>query len=62
MVVGYGVQKKVNLTGAVTAVDTKDLEDRTTHNLTDMLQGAVPEPDGHAPGRGTGPEHLHVFR
>ena len=42
MVVGYGVQKKVNLTGAVTAVDTKDLEDRTTHNLTDMLQGAVP--------------------
>ena len=42
VVVGYGVQKKVNLTGAVTAVDTKDLEDRTTHNLTDMLQGAVP--------------------
>ena len=42
VVVGYGVQKKVNLTGAVTAVDTKDLEDRTTHNLTNMLQGAVP--------------------
>ena len=42
VVVGYGVQKKVNLTGAVTAVDTKELEDRTTHNLTDMLQGAVP--------------------
>ena len=40
VVVGYGVQKKVNLTGAVTAVDTKDLEDRTTHNLTNMLQGA----------------------
>ena len=42
VVVGYGVQKKVNLTGAVTAVDTKDLQDRTTHNLTNMLQGAVP--------------------
>ncbi|MBR3386992.1 MAG: TonB-dependent receptor [Bacteroidales bacterium] len=42
VVVGYGVQKKVNLTGAVTAVDTKELEDRTTHNLTNMLQGAVP--------------------
>ena len=42
VVVGYGVQKKVNLTGAVTAVDTKELQDRTTHNLTNMLQGAVP--------------------
>ena len=42
VVVGYGVQKKVNLTGAVTSVDTKDLQDRTTHNLTNMLQGAVP--------------------
>ena len=42
VVVGYGVQKKVNLTGAVTAVDVKELEDRTTHNLTNMLQGAVP--------------------
>ena len=42
VVVGYGVQKKVNLTGAVTAVETKDLQDRTQHNLTNMLQGAVP--------------------
>ena len=42
VVVGYGVQKKVNLTGAVTAVDSKELQNRTTHNLTNMLQGAVP--------------------
>ena len=42
VVVGYGVQKKVNLTGAITSVDTKELQDRTTHNLTNMLQGAVP--------------------
>ena len=42
VVVGYGVQKKVNLTGAVTAVDAKELEDRTTHSLTNMLQGGVP--------------------
>jgi len=42
VVVGYGIQKKVNLTGAVTAVETKELQDRTTHNLTNMLQGAVP--------------------
>ncbi len=42
VVVGYGVQKKVNLTGAVTAVDAKELADRTSHNLTNMLQGSVP--------------------
>ena len=42
VVVGYGVQKKVNLTGAITAVDSKELADRTSHNLTTMLQGSVP--------------------
>ncbi len=42
VVVGYGTQKKVNLTGAVTAVDEKALEDRVSPNLTSMLQGAVP--------------------
>ncbi|MGM9790896.1 MAG: SusC/RagA family TonB-linked outer membrane protein [Candidatus Cryptobacteroides sp.] len=41
VVVGYGTQKKVNLTGAVTAVESKELEDRTAHNLSTMLQGAV---------------------
>lgn len=42
VVVGYGTQKKVNLTGAITAVDAKELENRTSHNVTAMLQGAVP--------------------
>ena len=42
IVVGYGTQKKVNLTGAITAVDEKALEDRVAPNLTSMLQGAVP--------------------
>ena len=42
VVVGYGTQKKVNLTGAITAVDSKSLENRTAHNLTTMLQGSVP--------------------
>jgi TonB-linked SusC/RagA family outer membrane protein len=42
VVVGYGTQKKVNLTGAITAVDQKALEDRVSPNLTSMLQGAVP--------------------
>ncbi|MCD8313055.1 MAG: TonB-dependent receptor [Bacteroidales bacterium] len=42
VVVGYGVQKKVNLTGAVAVVESKDLENRASQNLTNMLQGTVP--------------------
>ena len=42
VVVGYGTQKKVNLTGAVTAVDGKALENRSAHSLSTMLQGSVP--------------------
>ena len=41
VVIGYGTQKKVNLTGAVAVVESKELEDRTAHNLNNMLQGAV---------------------
>lgn len=42
VVVGYGTQKKVNLTGAVTQVDAKSLENRSAHSVSNMLQGAVP--------------------
>lgn len=42
VVVGYGTQKKVNLTGAITAVDAKSIENRTSHNISTMLQGTVP--------------------
>ena len=42
VVVGYGTQKKVNLTGAITTVDSEELENRTSHSLTNMLQGSVP--------------------
>ena len=42
IVVGYGTQKKVNLTGAITAVKGDELQNRTAHNVTSMLQGAVP--------------------
>lgn len=42
IVVGYGTQKKVNLTGAITAVDGKALENRVAHSVTNMLQGSVP--------------------
>ncbi len=41
VVVGYGIQKKVNLTGAVTSVSGKVLENRSAHSVTNMLQGTV---------------------
>lgn len=41
VVVGYGVQKKVNLSGAVSTVSTKTLEDRPVLNMGQALQGAV---------------------
>lgn len=42
VVVGYGTQKKVNLSGAVNAIDTKELESRPITSLSQGLQGAAP--------------------
>ena len=42
VVVGYGVQKKVNLTGAVGIADGDILEDRPIGNIAQGLQGVVP--------------------
>ncbi len=41
VVVGYGVQKKVNLSGAVATVDTKQIENRPLVNVGQALQGTV---------------------
>lgn len=42
VVVGYGVQKKVNLTGSVSAVKGDALERRPVADATQSLQGMVP--------------------
>ena len=42
VVVGYGTQKKSNLTGAVAAVDGKVLNKRIATNPTQLLQGRMP--------------------
>lgn len=42
VVVGYGTQKKVNLTGAVSVIDGKDLNARPVTNTAMALQGADP--------------------
>ena len=42
VVIGYGTQKKVNLSGAVAQVSGKDLENRPVANVTSALQGMLP--------------------
>lgn len=42
VVVGYGVQKKVNLTGAVSSVSEEDLKGKPVANVLEGLQGTTP--------------------
>jgi len=42
VVVGYGVQKKANLTGAVTSITSEQLANRPVTNLSNALQGTMP--------------------
>ena len=42
VVVGFGTQKKVNLTGSVSMVDAEVLESRPVQNVSQALQGVVP--------------------
>ena len=42
VVVGYGTQKKVNLTGAVSVVEGDQLAGRSASTMSQLLQGAVP--------------------
>ena len=42
VVVGYGSQKKVNVTGSVSMVDSKVIESRPVQNVSQALQGVIP--------------------
>ena len=56
--IGYGVQKKVNLTGAVSVVETEELESIPTTNISSLLQGRMAgvtvTVDNGQPGRDAG--------
>ena len=56
VVVGYGTQKKVNLTGAVGTVTSENIEARPVTNVQELLQGKTPglniTNDSGAPGSG----------
>lgn len=58
VVVGYGKQKKVNLTGAVVAIGAKDIENRAAADISGILTGQAPGltiiQSGGNPGRNTG--------
>lgn len=58
VVVGYGTQKKVNLTGAVSSVSTKEFSSRPITQLSTALQGIAPgvtvTTAGGAPGADSG--------
>ncbi len=53
VVVGYGVQKKVNLTGAVASVKGEELQSRPLGDVTQALQGLVPGLTVSSPSAGT---------
>lgn len=42
VVVGYGTQKRINLTGAVDVVSGERLANRAANNVADLLQGTTP--------------------
>lgn len=42
VVVGYGTQKKVNVIGSITMVDSKKLASRATPSVSNMLTGQMP--------------------
>ena len=42
VVVGYGIQKKANLTGAVTSITTEQLTNRPVTSVGNALQGTMP--------------------
>ncbi|MBP5382457.1 MAG: TonB-dependent receptor [Bacteroidales bacterium] len=58
VVVGYGTQKKVNLTGAVGAISSELLDNKPIVQASTALQGAIPgvtvTTGGGAPGADTG--------
>jgi TonB-linked SusC/RagA family outer membrane protein len=42
VVVGYGTQKKVNMTGSITAINTSELSNIATSNFSNTLAGRAP--------------------
>ena len=55
VVVGYGTQKKINLTGSVEVVSAKELENRPVTSASSLLQGQVAGMTFSTPSGGNAP-------
>ena len=42
VVVGYGIQKKINLTGAVSTISSKEIDNRPITSTLNAMQGTIP--------------------
>lgn len=42
VVVGYGIQKKVNVIGSISTIDSKEMESRSVPDVSNMLTGLMP--------------------
>ncbi len=60
VVIGYGTQKKVDLTGSVAIVDTDEMKKIASSNMSTMLQGKSCGGSGYfRRTTGSGPHHTH---
>lgn len=65
VVIGYGTQKKINLTGSVSSVQTEELTEAKSSNVTELLTGRVPglfiRQNGGVPGADVGNISIRGF-
>jgi TonB-linked SusC/RagA family outer membrane protein len=63
VVIGYGQQKKINLTGSVVSLDAAQIKGRAAANISGILAGQAPGltvlQTGGAPGRDAGTLNVH---
>ncbi len=63
IVVGYGQQKKIDMTGSVVTLDASQIESRAAANVSSVLAGQAPGltviQQGGAPGRDAGALYVH---
>lgn len=59
--VGYGIQKKENLTGAVASVNMEELSNRPTSNMVNSLQGVAPGVFISSPGGQPGADQGNIL-
>lgn len=61
VVVGYGTKRKLNLTGAVSSVNAKELENRPVSNISSALQGTMAGVTVTSTGGQPGNDYGNIF-